>query len=220
MTKTVTVAPTAKTRVRRDERAVYDRSFIHSVIDEALVCHVGFAIESQPFVIPMMHARVGDALYLHGSPAARMLRSMRSGSPVCVTFTLLDGLVLARSAFHHSMNFRSVVVMGAAREVTDAQEKLGAMRALIEHVAPGRWDECRRPSNKEFAKTLVLAVPIVEASAKVRTGPPVDDEPDRELDVWAGEIPLQITALPAIDDPLLRADIPRPEYKVPGAAQG
>ncbi|MBI2169801.1 MAG: pyridoxamine 5'-phosphate oxidase family protein [Actinobacteria bacterium] len=192
MPEAPTSAPTARTTIRRDDRGVYDRAVIDSVFDEALICHVGFALDRQPYVIPTIHARVGDVLYLHGSPATRMIRTLKGGAPVCVTATLLDGLVLARSVFHHSMNYRSAVVLGRAREVTDPGEKMAALEAIVEHVAPGRWGEARRPNEKEFRGTAVLAIPITEASAKVRTGPPVDDEEDLALPVWAGVIPLTL----------------------------
>ena len=208
-------APTSsRTRVRKSERAVYDRTAIDAILDEGLICHVGFIVEGQPFVIPTIHARVEDRLYIHGAPATRMLRVMRGGSPVCVTVTLLDGLVMARSAFHHSMNYRSVVVLGGAREVTDASEKLDAIEAIVEHVARGRWMDCRHPNSKELAGTQVLSLPITESSAKMRTGPPIDDDGDHALDVWAGVIPMELTSSPPIDDPLLRPGIPTPEYAV------
>jgi nitroimidazol reductase NimA-like FMN-containing flavoprotein (pyridoxamine 5'-phosphate oxidase superfamily) len=205
-------AATARTTVRKSERASYDRDVIYSILDEALICHVGFVAGDHPFVVPTIHARVDDKLYLHGSPATRMLKVMRTGIPVCVTATLLDGLILARSAFHHSMNYRSVVVTGHAAEVEDAEEKLASLSALVEHVVPGRWRDCRRPTLKEFAKTQILAVPITEASAKLRTGPPVDEDEDLGLDIWAGEIPLRLQALPPVDDPDLRRGVIRPEY--------
>ena len=207
-------APSPRTSVRVADRGVYDRAAIDAILDEALICHVGFVADGQPFVMPTIHARIDDRLYVHGAAATRMLRVMRSGAPVCVTATLLDGLVMARSAFHHSMNYRSAVVLGTAVEVTDAEEKLTVFRAIVEHVAPGRWADCRRPSSKEFARTRVLSLPISEASAKVRSGPPVDDEDDYALGVWAGEIPLRLTALPPIDDPALPSGIPPPPYAV------
>lgn len=204
--------PSVRTRIRKSDRASYDRAAIDAILDEALICHVGFAVEDQPFVIPMIHARVDDRLYFHGAPATRLLRVMRRGAPVCVTVTLLDGLVMARSAFHHSMNYRSAVVLGTATEVTDAGEKLEALEAIVEHIAPGRREHCRAPNSKELAQTQVLLVPISEASAKVRTGPPVDDDEDHGLDVWAGVVPLRLEASAPIDDPLLRAGIAVPDY--------
>jgi nitroimidazol reductase NimA-like FMN-containing flavoprotein (pyridoxamine 5'-phosphate oxidase superfamily) len=194
--------PSARTTVKRHpERGAYDREVIDAVLDEALVCHVGFAIDGQPFVIPTIHARDSDVLYLHGSPGSRMLRNLRSGIDMCVTVTLLDGLVLARSVYNHSMNYRSVVVLGRAREVTDPEEKLRAMRCVVEHIVPGRWDDARRPSEQEIKATTILALPLTEASAKVRTGPPTDDEDDRALPVWAGVLPLSLrTGAPLPDD--------------------
>ena len=184
---------TPRTTVRRlAARAVYDREAIYAILDEAYICHVGFVVDGQPFVIPTIHARLGDTLYFHGSAASRMLRSLRDGIDACVTITLLDGLVLARSAFHHSMNYRSVVVLGKGREVTDREEKTRALDALVEHVVPGRAAVVRPPNEAEFKQTLVIALPLDEASAKVRTGPPIDDEADYALDVWAGVVPLSL----------------------------
>jgi nitroimidazol reductase NimA-like FMN-containing flavoprotein (pyridoxamine 5'-phosphate oxidase superfamily) len=212
---------TARTTLRRlPDRASYDRDTANAILDEALVCHVGFAMEGEPFVIPTIHARVGGTLYLHGSAASRMLREGRK-LPVCVTVTLVDGLVMARSAFHHSMNYRSVVVLAQAREVTDPEEKVAALRAIVEHVAAGRWDEVRWPTEPELKGTTVLALPIDEASVKIRTGPPKDDEEDYALDTWAGVIPLRLVAGEPIADPRLRDGI-RPSgvvtrYQRPGA---
>ena len=206
--------PSPRTRVRKSDRAVYDRAVVAAILDEALFCHVGFVVDDQPYVIPTIHARVDDLLYIHGAPATRMLRAMRGGVPVCVTVTLVDGLVMARSAFHHSMNYRSAVVLGTATQVTDAGEKLEALEAIVEHVAPGRRAHCRAPNSKELAQTQVLSVPISEASAKVRTGPPVDDDDDLDLDVWAGVIPLKLAVAMPIDDPLLQAGIAAPDYAV------
>ena len=184
---------TPRTTVRRlAARGVYDRAAIHAILDEALICHVGFVVDGQPVVIPTIHTRGGDTLYFHGSAASRMLRSLRNGIEACVTVTLLDGLVLARSAFHHSMNYRSVVVLGRGREVVDADEKRRALDALVDHVVPGRNAVVRPPTAAELKQTLVIAVPLSEASAKVRTGPPVDDEEDYKLDVWAGVIPMRL----------------------------
>lgn len=198
------IAPTSRTTLRRlPQRGRFDRDTVYSVLDEALVCHVGFVADGQPFVIPTIHARVGDRLYVHGSAASRMLRTVGGGVPVCVTVTLLDGLVLARSAFHHSMNYRSVVVLGRAEVVEEASEKWDALFAVVEHVAPGRWAEVREPTAKELAGTLVLRLPIDEASAKVRTGPPLDDEADYALDCWAGVLPLRLVPGPPEADPRL-----------------
>jgi uncharacterized protein len=192
---------TKRTTVRRlADRAVYDRAAIHAILDEALLCHVGFVVDGAPFVIPTIHVRVGDTLYFHGSAASRMLRSLRDGVDACVTVTLLDGLVLARSAFHHSMNYRSVVVFGKGREVIDAGEKRAALDALVEHVVPGRAAIVRAPNEIEMKQTLVIAIPLAEASAKVRTGPPLDDEEDYALDVWAGVIPMALVKGEPVED--------------------
>ena len=186
-------APTPRTTVKRlAARGVYDHDAVLRILDEALVCHMGFVVDDQPYVLPTAYARIGDRLYLHGSPSNRMLRTGKSGLGVCVTVTLLDGLVLARSAFHHSMNYRSVVLLGTATEVSDPAEKAAAFRALVEHVAPGRYATVRAPTPDEITGTLVLRLPIDEGSAKVRTGPPIDDEPDYALPVWAGVIPLAL----------------------------
>src|ERR1051325_535084 len=192
---------TSSTTVRRlAARGAYDRETIYAVIDEAYICHVGFVVDGHPFVIPTIHARVGDTLYFHGSAASRMLRSLRDGVDACVTVTLLDGLVLARSAFHHSMNYRSVVVLGKGREVTDRAEKLRALDAIVEHVVLGRSKIARAPNESEIRQTMVISLPLSEASAKVRTGPPLDDEPDYALDVWAGVIPISLTKGEPIED--------------------
>jgi hypothetical protein len=173
---------------------------------------VGFQLEGQPFVIPTLYAPSGDRLYLHGSPASRMLRRLCEGIEICVTVTLVDGLVIARSAFHHSLNYRSVVVFGCAREVTDAEEKIAALRALVEQVVPGRWSDVRRPSLKEFHGTTVLALPLDEASAKLRTGGPLDEEDDYALPVWAGVLPLRLVSDAPIPDPRLLPGVPLPDY--------
>ncbi len=194
-------SPTPRTRVRRlPQRAAYDEATIHAILDNGLVCHIGFLHEGQPFVLPTTYARLGDALVLHGSAASRMLRGLRDGIPICVTVTLLDGLVLARSAFHHSMNYRSVVILGVATEVTDDAERLRALEAIVEHVNPGRWAEVRPPNERELKATMVLRLPIAEASAKVRTGPPLDDTEDLGWPCWAGEVPLRLVALAPIAD--------------------
>ncbi len=195
-----TTPPSERTRLRRlPQRGSYERGTIDAILDEGLVCHVGFVAEGQPYVIPTTYARVGDQLYVHGSAASRMLRAI-SGAPVCVTVTLLDGLVLARSAFHHSMNYRSVVVLGRAVEVTDAAERLAALEAIVEHMQPGRWSEVRPPSAQELRATSVLRLPIDECSAKIRSGGPIDDEADLALDCWAGVIPLRLQPQPPIRD--------------------
>lgn len=183
----------ARTALRRHpERAVTERAAVHAILDEALVGHVGLVSEGTPVVIPMMFARLGDFVYIHGSAASRLVRALASGAEACLTVTLLDGLVLARSAFHHSMNYRSVVAFGRAEEVADAEEKARAFDALVERVAPGRSREARPPTDKELRATLLVRLPLDECSAKARTGPPVDDEADLALDVWAGVVPLRL----------------------------
>ncbi|WP_017652795.1 pyridoxamine 5'-phosphate oxidase family protein [Fortiea contorta] len=194
-------APSPRTTIKRvPQRADYERDTIYQILDEGLVCQVGFVDHGQPFVIPTAYGRVDDTLYIHGSPASRMLKTLLQGIDVCVSVTLLDGLVLARSAFHHSMNYRSVVVLGTATLVQDAEQKLVALKAFTEHVIPGRWQEVRSPSRQELAGTLVLSLPLAEASAKVRTGGPLDDTADYQIPVWAGEIPLKLTATTPITD--------------------
>ncbi len=184
--------PTDRTQVRRlAKRGVYDKAQIHSILDEGCICHVGFVIDGQPYVIPTGYARSGDRIYIHGSAANRMLRTLDQGVDVCLTVTLVDGFVLARSAFHHSMNYRSVVVLGKAILVTDPQEKIEAMHSFTNHIVPGRWEEVRQPTEQEMKATAVLALPLDEVSAKVRTGPPIDDEQDYALPVWAGVLPLR-----------------------------
>jgi uncharacterized protein len=185
--------PSQRAQVRRlPERGAYDRQTIDVILDEGLVCHVGLAIEGQPFVIPMNFGRDGDRLLLHGSAASRLMRGLAAGSPACFTVTLLDGLVLARSAFHHSMNFRSVVLFGKATPVEDPPGKIAALRIISEHLLPGRWDEVRPPNARELAATTVVEVSIEEASAKIRTGPPRDDPEDLAWPVWAGVLPLAL----------------------------
>ncbi len=204
---------TQRTRIKRiSSRGHYERELIYQILDEALVCHIGFTVDGQPFVIPTAYGRVSDRLYIHGSPASRMLRSLQSGIEVCVTVTLLDGLVLARSAFHHSMNYRSVVIFGTATTVQDTDQKLEALRAFSEHIVPGRWAEVRQPNPQEVQGTLVLTLPLTEASAKVRTGPPLDDEADYSLPVWAGVVPLKLSAGVPVPDPRLQQEITTPPY--------
>src|SRR5712664_1438919 len=206
------LSQTARTTLRRlPQRGAFDRESINQILDEGFICHVGFAVDGQPFVIPTGYARAGDRLFIHGSQASRMLRTLGQGIDVCLTVTLIDGLVLARSAFHHSMNYRSVVVFGRAT-VVDEKEKLAALRALSEHMIRGRWDEVRGPSEQEMKATVVLSLALAEVSAKVRTGPPLDDEEDYELRVWAGVIPLRLVAEAPTADPLLPADIDVPRY--------
>jgi hypothetical protein len=200
-----------RTRVKRlPERGVYDRASLDAILDEAPICHLGFVVEGKPFVIPTIHARDGDTIYLHGSPASRMLRLVKEGVPVCVTATILDGIVAARSAFHHSMNYRSAVVLGEGRLVDDEDERLRAMELITEHVLPGRWSEARHPSEIENKGTLIVAVPIEEFSVKTRTGPPGDDEADYDLPIWAGVIPLAMTPGVPQPDPVLPDDIDMP----------
>jgi uncharacterized protein len=201
--------PTVRTRVVREpQRAVYDRNAVNQILDEAFLCHVGFVADGQPYVIPTSYGRDGDVLYIHGSAASRMLRNLDRGIPVCVTVTLLDGLVLARSVFNHSMNYRSVLILGTATLVDDAAEKLAALRALSEHIIPDRWDDSRQPNEKELKATSVLRLPIDEFSAKVRVGPPVDDEEDYSFPTWAGVIPLQTTVGAAIRDERCERELP------------
>jgi hypothetical protein len=205
--------PTARTRVVREaDRAVYDREAVYSILDEGLICHVGFVADGQPFVIPTSYGRKGANLYIHGSVASRMLRQMKEGVPVCITVTLLEGLVLARSVFNHSMNYRSVVVLGKAVLVEDPQEKLAALRALSEHILPGRWDDARQPNERELKITSVLRVPIEEFSGKVRSGPPIDDAEDYSFATWAGVLPLEMKAGAPIDDRRLTPPRAVPEY--------
>ena len=201
--------PTPRTRVVREpQRAVYDREAVNQILDEAFLCHVGFTVDGQPFVIPTSYGRDGDVLYIHGSAASRMSRNLDKGVAVCITVTLLDGLVLARSVFNHSMNYRSVVILGTATLVDDAAEKLAALRALSEHIIPGRWDDSRQPNEKELKATSVLRLPITEFSAKVRVGPPVDDEEDYSFPTWAGVIPLDVTVGSAIRDERCEQELP------------
>ncbi len=200
-----------RTTVRRKrQRGVYDRSAIEKILDEALVCHVGFVADGHPVVLPTVHARVGSTLYLHGAVANRTLVAAASGALLCVT--IVDGLVLARSAMHHSMNYRSVVVLGHGRDVVESDEKLMGLRAVVEHVVPGRMEAVRAPSNAELRATRVVAIALAEASAKVRTGPPVDDADDLGLPVWAGVVPLRLTAQAPVPDPGLDPRIGLPHH--------
>ncbi|MBI3477169.1 MAG: pyridoxamine 5'-phosphate oxidase family protein [Acidobacteria bacterium] len=203
--------PTARTRVVREpDRAVYDRDAVNQLLDEGFLCHVGFVVDGQPFVIPTSYGRDGNVLYIHGSAASRMLRNLSQGIRVCITVTLLDGLVLARSIFNHSMNYRSVVILGTATLVDDPEEKLKALRVLTEHIIPHRWDDSRQPNEKELKATSALRVPIEEFSAKVRKGPAIDDEPDYSFPTWAGVIPLDTTVGTPIRDE--RCELELPEY--------
>jgi nitroimidazol reductase NimA-like FMN-containing flavoprotein (pyridoxamine 5'-phosphate oxidase superfamily) len=213
---TIESAPSRRTQVGRlPQRGDYSKATIHSILDAAFLCHVGFVVDGQPFVIPTGFGRKGDTLYIHGSAASRMLRNLEKGVPVCVTVTLLDGIVLARAAFHHSMNYRSVVMLGAATLVEDADAKNEALRIISNQIIPGRWDEARLPTAQELKATTVLAMPIDEASAKVRTGPPKDDEEDYGLDIWAGVLPLSVQPGVPVPDPRLKAGVETvPEYVV------
>jgi uncharacterized protein len=217
--------PSERVRLRRKrERGRYDREQIDAILDEALIAHLGIVDgDGQPFVIPTLHARDGDVVYCHGSTASRTLRALAGGAPACLTVSLIDGLVLARSVMHHSANYRSVVLLGRARQVSDPAEKLAAARVIVEHIAPGRWRDARQPSENELKATTVLALPIDEASAKVRSGPPLDDEEDYARDCWAGVIPLSLTSGAPQDDPRLRAGIEPPgyaiDYRRPGSAR-
>jgi len=217
------IPPTERTILwRLPKRGVYDRPLIHAILDEGLVCHVGFVVDGQPYVIPTLHVRVGERLYLHGSPASRMLNSLANGIEVCVTVTLIDGLVLARSAIHHSMNYRSAMLFGTACAVEEPDEKVRILRTLTEHLIKGRWQDTRSPTPAELKRTLVLSLPIDEASAKVRTGPPVEDEDDYALPFWAGVLPLALMALEPIADPRLAPGITPPSYtmRYPGPGNG
>ena len=208
--------PTARTRVVREpQRAVYDRESVYRILDEGFICHVGFSVDGQPFVIPTSYGRKGANLYIHGSAASRMLRQLKEGVQVCVTVTLLDGLVLARSVFNHSMNYRSAVILGSATLVDEPQEKLEALRVLSEHILPGRWDDARQPNERELKATSVLRLPIEEFSAKVRSGPAIDDEEDYSFPTWAGVVPLETKAGAPIEDARLL-----PGREVPGYVRG
>jgi len=205
--------PTERTQVKRlPKRGKYDRETVYSILDAGFVCHVGFCVDGQPYVIPTNYGRSGDTVYLHGSAASRMLRTLSQGVPVSVTVTHVDGLVLARSAFHHSVNYRSVVILGTARLVEDPAEKMEALRIFTDHVMKGRWDDVRQPTEQELIATTVLALPLEEVSAKVRTGGPVDDEADYTLPVWAGVLPLETVPKEPIADPQRKSDRPIPEY--------
>lgn len=205
--------PTSRTKVRRHpERGRYDRETVRAILDEGLICHLGFVVDGMPFVMPTMYARDGDVVYVHGSPASRMLRAAAGPADVCLTVTLLDGLVLARTAFDHSMNYRSVVVVGRAEEVTDPAMKQAASRALVEHVCRGRWADARHPNRKELNATTILRLSLEEASAKVRAGGPRDGDADMDLPVWAGEVPLRVRALPPVADERLVDGVSTPGY--------
>jgi len=209
------VATSDRTRlVREPQRAVYDRELIYKILDEGFVCHVGFTADGQTFVIPTMYARVGDALYFHGSAASRMLRGVSTGLNVCITVTLADGLVLARSVFNHSMNYRSAVALGNASIVDEPEEKLDALRAFTEKILPGRWSDARQPNEKELKATSILRLPLTEISAKVRTGGVEDDAEDYALPVWAGVVPLRLVADAPLRDERCEPALPTPAYAV------
>ena len=206
------ITQTKRTRLRRlPKRGSFDRDMVYSILDEAFICHIGFTVDGQPYVIPTAFGRIEDDLYIHGSSASRMLRTLSGGVDMCFTTTLVDGLVIARSAFHHSINYRSVVVLGKATLVDDLDEKNRALEAVTNHIVPGRWADVRWPNELELKATSVLKLPIDEASAKIRTGPPIDDDEDYELDVWAGVLPLKLSTGAPLDDERLRAGITVPE---------
>ncbi len=209
----MTFPQTDRTKLKRlPKRGHFDRETVYGILDEGFICHVGFAPGGQPVVIPTGYARVDDTLYIHGSQASRMLKTLAGGVDACVTVTIIDGLVLARSAFHHSMNYRSVVIFGRATLIEDREEKYTALVALSEHIIRGRWNDVREPTEQEMRATTVLSLPIVEASAKIRTGPPLDDEEDYALSMWAGVVPLRLEAGEPIPDPRLSAEIRVPAY--------
>jgi nitroimidazol reductase NimA-like FMN-containing flavoprotein (pyridoxamine 5'-phosphate oxidase superfamily) len=207
----MTLTPTERTRLRRrPNRGAFETKAIYAILDEGFVCHVAFIVNGQPFAIPTGYARCGDEIYIHGASASRMLNTLGDGVDVCLTVTLVDGLVLARSAFHHSMNYRSVVVLGRARPVTDDREKVEALRCFTDHIVPGRWAEVRPVTGNELRATTVLALPIKEASAKARTGPPIDDEDDYDWPIWAGVVPLHTRTGEPVPDERVRPDAPEP----------
>lgn len=209
----MTFPQTDRTKLKRlPKRGHFDRETVYAILDEGFICHVGFSVNGQPFVIPTGYARVDDKLYIHGSQASRMLRSLAGGLDACVTVTIVDGLVLARSAFHHSMNYRSVLVLGRATLVDDPKEKYDALVALSEHIVRGRWADVREPNEQEMKQTTVLCLPMEEASAKIRTGPPLDDEEDYALPMWAGVLPLKLVAGEPMNDPRLPNGVPVPPY--------
>jgi uncharacterized protein len=209
----MTFPRTDRTTLKRlPKRGHFDRETIYPILDEGFICHVGFVVDAQPFVIPTGYARVDDQLYIHGSQASRMLKALAHEVDVCVTITLVDGLVLARSAFHHSINYRSVVVFGKAQLVSDREEKLAALVALSEHFVKGRWNDVREPTEQELKATTVLSLKLEEASAKIRTGPPIDDEEDYALPIWAGVVPLKMVAGEPVNDPRLPEGIDAPQY--------
>lgn len=202
-----------KNRIRRlPKRGIYERESIYQILDEALICHIGFIEDNQPYVIPMNYARLGDTILLHGANSSRLMKATAAGIPVCVEVTIVDGLVLARAVFNHSVNYRSVVLFGKGQVIEGDEEKLAALEAITEHLIPGRWRETRRPNQKELNATSVVAIKIEQASAKLRSGPPVDDEADLGLPVWAGVLPMQEQPLEPVPDSLMNRKIPMPEY--------
>lgn len=206
-------APTTRVAVKRHpERGAYDFDTVAAILDAGIVCHIAFVVDGDPYALPMTYARMGDSLFVHGAVGSRLLRSLGSGTPVCLTVTLLDGLVLARSAFNHSMNYRSVVVFDAPAEVVDPEDKTLALRAILERLVPGRWEEIRPPTQGELARTTVLRIRLREASAKVRSGPPIDADADMDRAVWAGELPFQLAALTPVADPAAATAVPLPPY--------
>ncbi len=206
---------TDQNRIKRlPKRGHYDRETIYQILDEALICHVGFAENNQPYVIPINFARIGDTIVMHGAKASRLLSHIEAGNPICVEVTLVDGLVLARSVFHSSINYRSVVLFGAGKIVEDENEKMAALEAIVEHLIPGRWSEARLPNRKEMNATSVVSIQIDQASAKIRNGPPGDDEADYALPIWAGVLPLEETASRPIRDELMTQELPAPKYVV------
>ena len=207
------ITQTERTKLKRlPKRGNFERETIYQILDEAFICHVGFTVGEKPFVIPTSYARIKDNLMIHGSAASRMLRNLKDEIEVCVTVTIIDGLVLARSAFHHSMNYRSVVIFGKAKLIDDEQEKYNALKAFTEHIIPNRWDEIRSPNQQELKGTTVLSIPLHEASAKIRVGNPVDDEEDYEMNVWAGVIPLNLAVGKPIADDRLKDGIEVPKH--------
>jgi len=213
--------PTERTTLRRlPKRGVFERADVYQILDEGFICHVGFIAEGKPVVIPTSYWRVEDDLYIHGSAASRMLTSLEDGLDVCVTVTLVDGLVLARSAFHHSINYRSVVAFGRAQIVADADEKLRLVEYFTNHIIPGRWNEVRPPNDAELRATLVLKLPLSEVSAKVRTGPPIDDEEDYILPIWAGVLPLRLIADSPVADDRVPNEVSTPDYAIKYSRNG
>ena len=205
--------PTERTRVRRKpSRGNYDREVIHAILDEALICHIGFAVNGQPYVIPTIHARVGERLYLHGSQRSRAFGEVAVGTPCCVTASLVDGLVLARSATQHSLNYRSAIILGTGRRVTEPEEKTAALQAVVEHIVPGRWDEVRGPSADELDETFVIGIEIEEASAKARTGPSIDKRGDVDPEKWAGILPVEISTAEPVPGEDVQPDLPIPPH--------